>query len=1008
MFSVTTPLLHHFPSTPHPNVYTLRLQLPSTSSQLPGAEGYLTMKLAVAFLLAVILLFSSSLQLVTSLVSSSLTPSDVQPPPPPPPRLTLNDRPIVGDSHTSLDGEWLLTSPALPSPITGRVPGDLISDLFHASLLPEPLFENNFLVNASLWNNNTFTYTTNLTLSAAQMALLSSPGAGDVWLVFDGIKMGANITVNGVQVGQSRAQFLRLNFSLAAIASSLHEGANTLQVIFDPHISVHGLFMQCTGGWDWAPVSQSTTLDSDRLGTYSRGIWKSVYLVTFTSVAVTDMTVHTIYLGPHPTTPLLPHQHRPFDLTTTVHLFAPSALSYTLTLHGEWQEKPLTVSTVSVQKGVSSLTLTVEVLASDIDLWWPNGFGDPTLYRVSVNISTANSTLLSARRVGFRVFAIVTGNDTDPNWVKDNAEANGSVQMGLRYRINGEPIFSRGANMIPMDELEGRYSAEAHARVVLSARDGRMNILRVWAGGIWLPDVFYDTADEVGIMIYHDMVNRWNYNARYEETLAYQHQIRRVSSHPALVVYSGCNECFPLQGGGIVPQLLILVSGEDYSRPIWPACPAQGFTSGVNRLTGLPNGQPLAMYSDNQWGPMDTHGPYQHGDGFPAVNGDNHNLNLFDPMTPPHFNRSLPIGLQYNHTFTSEFGSVGWSSFESMSTVFAPEHWSVHGGTPPDNCTNGVCVGGNVVAQRNYPADSLILTYFGGKQAALDAVGESAFKEQLYKCLMAQALVIKGYIEQHRATNTFGLMLWQLDEIWPTGGWGTVEYGGQYPGQVVGGRWKPAHHWLVQHLYEDVIISCGLPIRTDPSGFLLCYVKLDAYRGAGNMTAVIDVVQLADSTQRTTHTVPIHLSAGPGSIQWFNLDGLLVNASAVALLSVRGPNKAVVSRNFFISTTPSALALPHVDASALTAKVGEAGPDGSVPIHITKSTPAVVMWLVLTTLAAGRFSENVLIMTEDAVTVAFHPWGPLNHTHLVSSLRMEHLNQYATTSQQHQVDVTVD
>ena len=560
-----------------------------------------------------VLLFSSSLCLAFSSPSSAATTAQ-----PPPSRLTLNDRPIVADSYASLDGEWTVTSPALAQPISGRVPGDLISDLARASLLPEPAFENNFLVNASLWNNNTFTYTTPLTLSSSQLEQLQSADAaeGDVWLVFDGIKMGANILVNGVQLGQSLSQFLRLELSLKSIAHSLHEGANELQVAFDPHIAVNGLFMQCTGGWDWAPVSQSTTLDSSHLGTYSRGIWKSVYTVTISSLAIRYMTAHTFYHGAFPTSRLAPHAHGPFSVNVTVHLAAPAATTATLAVHGSWAKgRELTTAEVSVPAGLSTQTVMVDVAASDIELWWSNGLGEPTLYSVDLTVTTSSSSLHSARRIGFRVFALVTGNDTDAAWVKANADANGSVQMGVRYRINGEAIFSRGANVIPMDELEGRYSAEAHARLVLSAREAGMNILRVWAGGIWLPDVVYDTADSQGVMIYHDMVNRWNYNARPEETAAYQHQLRRISSHPALVVYSGCNECFPLQGGGIVPQLLSLVSSEDSSRAIWPACPAQGFTSGVNRLTGLPNGEKLAMFNPWPWGPMDTHGPYQHGDG---------------------------------------------------------------------------------------------------------------------------------------------------------------------------------------------------------------------------------------------------------------------------------------------------------------------------------------------------------------------------------------------------------
>ena len=71
--------------------------------------------------------------------------------------------------------------------------------------------------------------------------------------------------------------------------------------------------------------------------------------------------------------------------------------------------------------------------------------------------------------------------------------------------VNGAAMFARGANMIPMDEFEGRYDAGAHARLVQSATEANMNVLRVWGGGVFLPDVWYDTCDKLGVLVYHDM-----------------------------------------------------------------------------------------------------------------------------------------------------------------------------------------------------------------------------------------------------------------------------------------------------------------------------------------------------------------------------------------------------------------------------------------------------------------------------------------------------------------------
>lgn len=113
---------------------------------------------------------------------------------------------------------------------------------------------------------------------------------------------------------------------------------------------------------------------------------------------------------------------------------------------------------------------------------------------------------VATRRIGFRVPALVTVNDSDPSVVKNNRSTDGSGTFGMYFRINGAPVFARGANMVPMEEMEGRLSDEAHRQLVGSAADVGMNMLRVWGGGMFLPDAFYDECDVRGLLLYHDMM----------------------------------------------------------------------------------------------------------------------------------------------------------------------------------------------------------------------------------------------------------------------------------------------------------------------------------------------------------------------------------------------------------------------------------------------------------------------------------------------------------------------
>lgn len=128
------------------------------------------------------------------------------------------------------------------------------------------------------------------------------------------------------------------------------------------------------------------------------------------------------------------------------------------------------------------------------------------------------------------------------------------------------------------------------------------------------------------------------------------------------------------------------------------------------------------------------------------------------------------------------------------------------------------------MAERNYPCDTHIQAYFGNF-TSLDTVGERAFQEQTFHCMMAQTLWMKGEIETRRSRNSYGLLIWQLNENWPTGGWGSIEYG---PGdknetQVMGGRWKPLMHLFESSLFRDIMTACG---KNDQ-----CYVRNDGDSG---------------------------------------------------------------------------------------------------------------------------------------------------------------------------------
>jgi beta-mannosidase len=682
----------------------------------------------------------------------------------------LRDVPIAGDEVVYLDAEvWHVQGAGFSFPSTS-VPGDLFTELENAQVIPDPLVELNWLQNTSLWASNVWNYSTTI----------DPPEGMNSLLVFDGIKMGAYVFVDGALAATVVDQFVR---TVIPVAPGLH----SVVVSFDPKLFVQGRYMACTGGWDWAPYSPETQpAVPDTAWVFSKGIWKSVYLVSTASVTIEYLLPQTFYLGPYPIARLQEGQHGGFRVDVNTFLWSPEPITGQLVVNTEWGQS-VSTPTLTLPAGRSNTTVSVSAAAGDIRLWWPNGLGEQPLFWVTAEFIPQGRSrgVLVTRQVGFKFLVLVTGNDTAPGYVANNTHTDGTDSMGMMFRVNGAAFFARGANMIPLDEMEGRVNSTAVRVMVQSAADANFNMLRVWGGGVFQYDVFYQACDEWGILIYHDMQFAQSGHSPSETPIQrqeFQHQVRRIAPHVSLGLWDGCNECHVVIGtptGIYATFVLTTVVGEDQSHIVWPSCPSNGWKAGVNRLTCMPNGSPLGLLpqarappgGEDDSPPIETHGPYQHGTGFPAVNNGNGQLVLFDANLPITVTLQ-PTGIGLPNVFASEFGCVSPSSFEAMSATLTPQHWAMHAGQPDDSCSdawNAVCTGGNVMAQRNYPMDSLLEVYWrAGSSQWLNTTGVKAFQQQLWQGMIAQALNIKSNIESRRQQNQFGSLVWQFGEIWPT------------------------------------------------------------------------------------------------------------------------------------------------------------------------------------------------------------------------------------------------
>eukprot|EP00937_MAST-01D_sp_MAST-1D-sp2_P000903 g903.t1 len=1047
------------------------------------------------------------------------------------------------------------------------VPGELITDLETSGGYGDPLFHLN-------WRNSSYDgggWSYSATFDAPARA--AAPGT-DMLLVFDSVKMGAVVTLNGARLGVVQNQFLRYNFSVGHL---LRPAGNALSVAFAPStdaLNFEGRFQACSGGWDWAPYSTTATAQGDP--TFSRGILRDVYLVPVQFAAVAHVVPLIAYTGPYPAGPLTDATAATFNVTVDVVLWAARAVPAGGTLSVEQTWEP---SAPAAERRLGALPAGESVVrvvlpparAGAVKLWWPNGVqrggargggggSEPrnnasthanTMYRLTVAYrpSPAAAPATAHRDVGFRVAHLITTNDTACVADARCAAAHGSGDFTMRLRVNGASMWSRGSNVIPMEEMEAREALPAYRAMLAHAAAAGFNTVRVWGGGKFLPAAFYDACDAMGLLVIHDLMygTPWfggNGSIPVDTPLQraeVAHNVRRLHAHPSIVMWTGGNEFrgtaqFADAVQDFIGPAIANVTGSTVV--VWPYSPSGGWLSGVNRLTGLPDGSPfkfagatsgagaaaaagrsspvverggggfgvvqracahgacqaitgidyhngfsgkapkadtaeqccdlcradpadcwaatlyqgvcyfkpaggknqaagadtVVVFPSGHSPPplpprtIETHGPYQHGAGFLSRNGKAP-LSLFPANIPPALHTETAaasagpgtgggsgggsggssgtgtgsgsgsgsgFGPQQPGTFASEFGASVFSSFESMAPTLDPAtDWSAHA---------------PVMAERNYPADNFVQVFFGARaRGALNETGRLALQRACWFQTVAQMLQQKGDIEARRSANAQGTVTWQLNEIWPTGGWGSLEYGtvGHTAGQVLGGRWKPIHHMLASHLYRDAVIICG-----DGAS---CLLKNDAALSGFRGRWETELWRLGTAGAHAPVKLgggEVDLARGPGAAAWVCADGsgappcrawgavLAAHGCAgdgsdcVLCASLVDASGAEADAHVDLLTTPALLALPPTAVEAAVAPALSA--DGSAAV--TLSANATALLVTLTTGEQGVWSENAFALPAGVErTVTLRPIAgaaPINAAALAKDLRVEHVQMY--------------
>ena len=367
----------------------------------------------------------------------------------------------------SLNGPWQLRVLGWDKgPVAATVPGSVYHDLLAAGEIPDPFYRDNEMDALKLMDND-FSYTREIDVPEGFLQ------ADAVLLRAEGLDTLAEISVNGKPVGKADNMHRIWEFD---VKNALHTGKNTIEALLcSPTKFIKKAYAEspadgstdamvgfpslrkahCMFGWDWGPRLPDA------------GIWRDIALLS-----VNDARIRDVYVT---------QKHEEGKVTCRVE-------THVTRLNGKPVNASVTV-TGPDGKTYTGQGLDCEITINNPQLWWPAGYGGQPLYTVEVTLASGNEALDAwQRRIGLRTLTMRREKD---EWGES-----------FCHRVNGVDVFAMGADYIPEDNLLPRVTPERTRRLLLDARAANMNMIRVWGGGYYPDDFFYDICDELGILVW--------------------------------------------------------------------------------------------------------------------------------------------------------------------------------------------------------------------------------------------------------------------------------------------------------------------------------------------------------------------------------------------------------------------------------------------------------------------------------------------------------------------------
>lgn len=634
--------------------------------------------------------------------------------------------------QVNLGGAWRMREADSQTWHSAHVPGSVYADLMADGTMPDPFWRENEL-DAFERMKKDYVYQRTFTVSEAQLA------HAHVELVCEGLDTLAHVSLNGCEIAFADNMHITWVWD---VKEQLHAGENTLEIRFDSPILYcakkaeeapgwessdatpgfrHLRKAHCMFGWDWGPRLPDA------------GIWRPIFLRTWDTARLENALM------------LQAHHDGVVDVTIRPEIAGESAWSAEITApDGEVMIIPETTAAEQV------------VRVKNPQLWWPNGLGKQPLYRVTVRLTAGDTRTW---RIGLRTMTVSREKD---EWGEE-----------FCHVVNGVKVFAMGADYIPEDNILARVTPERTRRLLEDCKAANFNAIRVWGGGYYPDDAFYDICDELGLLVWQDLMYAC---AFYDLTPDFERSIRvethqnvaRLRHHASLALICGNNEMEMFMAGA--NSALI-------NHRTWEFVPTypHHITDYVKMFEYILPAIVKETAPQTYWWPASP----SSGGNFDAPNdenrGDNHYWDVW------HGEKPFTEYRKFFFRYASEFGFQSFPCLKSVKQFTLPDDRNIFSRVMERH-------------QRNQAANGKILSYLSQTFRY-----PNSFDDLLYASQLMQAEAIRYGVEHWRRNRgrCMGAIIWQLNDIWPVASWASIDYYG---------RWK-ALHYAAKRFFAPVMIS---------------------------------------------------------------------------------------------------------------------------------------------------------------------------------------------------------